>query len=90
MKTVLHTPAFGIYDTKDQCWMGNENGPVTYDTMLLACAAATIINEQFRNSRGPFRFRARVIPADVFQHKDKIDAPMTFTEALDSIEKRAK
>lgn len=86
---------WGIYDTTDKCWMGNEKGPLAFtDTVvngkaitgeLLARMAMTIINEQFKTS---IRFRKRELPDGINKVKDSLKAPMTAVQALKRIEAR--
>jgi len=66
--------------------MGDEVGPLRYDEHELACAAATIINEQFGFTS---RFRAREIDAGKFREKDTVVAPITAGEAMKRIEAKS-
>lgn len=70
---------WGIFDTRDKCWLGDANGPKSYQDELMARAAATIVNQQFRTL---IRFRPRLLPKDKFRIKDEIEAPVTAEEAL--------
>lgn len=41
---------WGLYDTKDCCWMGDESGPTLYDAAFdfeLARVAEVVMNERF-------------------------------------------
>jgi hypothetical protein len=77
---------YGILDTKDNNWMGTDDGPLRYEDEFLCRAAATIINGQFRTGA---RFRAVLIPPGTFTKKDTIDAPITAEEAIAEIEGKA-
>jgi len=86
---------YGIYDTKDKCWLGNSKGPLQYRTRILngkvfsgamqARVAMTVINEQFQSS---CRFRKGRLPAGIDTLKDEITPPVTFLKALKAIEAR--
>lgn len=77
--------AWGIYDTRDKCWMGNKDGPNRYEGTLKGIsakkrcmAAATILNAQFET----YRFRARPLPAGVNKHAGTVTSRLTFAQAM--------
>lgn len=74
---------YGIWDTTDKCWMGNDNGPLIYTEEWKANAAATIINEQFGHS---FRYRKKVFWEDHVRLKDEVKPRLTALQALRKIE----
>ena len=78
--------SYGVFDTKDSCWMGTEEGVIRYEEELHARAAATVINEQFGET---IRFRARKLERGSFTQRDMIEAKMTGAEAIKRIEERA-
>jgi hypothetical protein len=49
-------PAFdmewGLYDTKDGVWMGNDKGPKTFDDYMLARIAAEMVDVQLGQKTG--------------------------------------
>jgi hypothetical protein len=77
---------FGIFDIKDNCWIGTEDGPLSYDVELHAKAAATILNER----RGTLALRARTLPEPPFLPKDTITPRLSAEEALRRLEQRIK
>jgi hypothetical protein len=74
---------YGLWDSKDNCWFGNDKGPNQYDDLKLARCAATILNEQFNYG---FRIRAREFPPGPVTRKDTVTANLSFAEALSKIE----
>lgn len=74
---------YGIWDTKDQCWMGNVSGPLYYDDHYIARAAATIITEQFAFTR---TFAVKELPVEPFAEKDTVEAKFDGEEAIRRIE----
>lgn len=74
---------WGLYDCRDKCWLGNADGPLTYEEHLLARAAATISTEKL----GRF-IRPLVIDKPPFHLKDEVTSRYTGAEAIDRIEKR--
>lgn len=79
--------SYGVFDTRDSVWMGNENGILRFEEEVLARAAATVINEQMGER---VRFRAREVPRNMmFAQRDEIKTKMTPEEAIKRIEERA-
>ncbi len=78
---------FGVFDTQDKSWMGDDDGPLRYKEEFYARAAATVINEQFKSGA---RFRACRIEKGPFQVKDSITAPITAGEAIANIEAKVR
>jgi len=90
-------PAYGLYDTRDKCWMGNDSGPLLYSDnavngvelktkepvsgLLLARAAVTILNERMRTTR--LRARPYITPAKIF--KDRVTPQCSAVQAMRSM-----
>ena len=74
---------YGIFDTKDRVWLGDEHGPSRYDYDM-AMAGATIVNEQFKAG---YRFRAAPLPKDqTWRKHGDITSPITVEEAIKRVE----
>jgi hypothetical protein len=77
---------FGIFDTKDNVWMGNEQGPLVYEYLLLARVAAQVMECQVFGTDMRCRYKAKPIPESEFRHRDDIATKMSGVEALKKIE----
>jgi hypothetical protein len=76
------TPLFGLWDGRDQCWLGNESGPLVYEEKLMAQLAATISTE---------RLGRWVLPRVLVGYgkkKDDITPRISAEEAIRRIESR--
>jgi hypothetical protein len=73
---------YGIWDTQDKCWMGNDEGPLVYTEEWMARAALTILSEQFRTTR----FRKKMFWEDYVVLKDEVKPLMSAVEAIRQIE----
>jgi hypothetical protein len=79
---------YGLWDTKDKCWLGNgsENkGPNLYDDEQLARAAATVASRMLKLPLG----RIRALPfkdAENLVYKDQVEAELSCEEAIASLE----
>lgn len=87
--------AYGIYDTVDNCWLGDENGPRLYTREdsaklqgmpqeLVARIAAQVVEVQLGYEPG--RLRAVEFREQELVHKDSVDTKMTPLEALIKLE----
>lgn len=79
---------WGVYDTLDKLWIGNDDGPVSYDDQTIARAAAQIIEDMTTGTDLGGRFVARAIPANTFRLRDEIAARHTATESIRRIERQ--
>jgi len=52
---------YGLYDTQDNCWIGNDDGPLSYTDQKLAQISAQVCGVQLQFEPG--RIRAAEIPA---------------------------
>lgn len=74
---------FGLYDSKDNLWMGTKDGPLSYDDYELARVAAAVMNAQFRYTNRIVVKENDGLPK---VHKDNVDAAMTTLEAIKHLE----
>lgn len=75
---------YGVYDTSDDCWMGDEKGPKLFIDRELARMAAAVIDEQTGNAPGTCEARPYVTAA--MRLKDEIVAKRTPLQALQRLE----
>ena len=75
---------YGIYDKKDNVWLGDENGPKVYEYFLIARVAAQVLEDQiFGNLGMGCRYEAREIPdANDWRKRDEVKTQRTTLEAL--------
>jgi len=90
--------SYGIYDTQDNCWIGNETGPRVFTRedsaklngmpqVLAAKIAAQIWGVQLGYVAG--RLRERVFDEKDLQMKDEVPTKMDGLEALKKLESGA-
>jgi hypothetical protein len=86
---------YGIYDTQDDCWLGDDNGPRLYDRViseklngmpqqLAARIAAQMTAVQLGYPQT--RLIARVYDGSGTKLRDSVDTKMTAVEALRKLE----
>ncbi len=75
---------FGLYDTKDNCWLGDDNGPTTYTDYMIARVSAQVQDVRLGQKCG--RTVAKEYDPAPKRLKDTVDAKMTNLEALTAIE----
>ena len=79
---------WGIYDTKDHCWMGNDDGPLCYAERGSAQIAAQILGERV-SSDLECRFEPRELPNNKMRRRpDDLVPKRSAIEALRRIEGR--
>lgn len=76
---------FGIYDKKDDCWLGNNEGPKLFDTELKARLAARILAGQLGWS--PTRLVAEEFEEEDLQYKDDVQTERSAEEWLEGLER---
>jgi hypothetical protein len=77
---------WGVFDTVDECWMGNSKGPLSYDDEKLAQVAAMVMDMRINWQIG--RCRARVLPHPLpWRLRDTKDTRMSTVDALERLEK---
>jgi hypothetical protein len=79
-----HAEQFGLYDVNDDCWYGNELGPVLFPSEDIARAAATIVYMQLE---GKHRIEARPYDGGATRSKDELPTKITPLQALRRAEK---
>ncbi len=78
---------YGIYDTKDNCWLGDDTGPKTFEDYTLARIAAQMAEDQVFSNRGMgLRFQAKEYKVKNLRYKDSLDTKRTALEALNRLE----
>jgi hypothetical protein len=79
---------WGVLDTQDNVWLGDETGPKTFDDEILARVAAQVTDVQM--GWAPGRCRAREYHGDATQLRDTVKTKMTPHAALKAIESGRK
>lgn len=77
---------YGIFDTKDNLWIGNSSGPVTFDELQLAQAAAQIVEVMLTSTDLGVRFQVREAPVASVRLHDELPVQFTAVEAMQRIE----
>lgn len=75
---------YGLYDTKDDCWLGNSEGPLLYEDQKLAAIAARILDVRLGNPAG--RTRATEYLAEANIKKDNLQPKYSAEEAINRLE----
>ena len=76
---------YGIFDTQDKCWIGDDRGPKQYDEEIIARVAAQVYDTMMRNAPG--RTRAKEYDGSANKLKDEVKPAMTPVQALDRLER---
>jgi hypothetical protein len=74
--------SYGIYDTRDDCWLGDDVGPKRFEDFALAKMAAQVWEGQIESDSLGGRFEARELPEQQWGLRDEIEVRRS---ALDSI-----
>lgn len=75
---------WGLLDTVDRVWMGNDAGPLTYEEEWLARTAAQVVD--VRCGYPPGRTRAVEYIEGPKRLRDSVDTKMTTLDAIKGIE----
>ena len=78
---------WGLYDTEDNCWMGDNEtytGPKLFEEYGLARIAAQVMDVQLRQQPG--RTKATEFIEQPLRLRDKVNTKMDSLEALKGIE----
>ena len=76
---------YALYDNDTNSWLGNVSGPLKYERLILAKAAATILTERLQWKAG--RLTVKVFPkVGALVYKDEITPPLSAEEAMKNIE----
>lgn len=76
---------WGIFDTKDCLWLGDDIGPKLFDDEMLAKIAAEMADVQLRQNTGRCRARA-FIPAGHMSVRDELPVKLEPLRALKLLE----
>ena len=71
---------WGLYDTKDNVWMGDDEGPRLFSDSLVAQVAAQILDTRLRQEPG--RTRPKEFEPRELRLKDEITPKMTHAQAF--------
>ncbi len=77
---------WGIFDTQDSLWVGNDNGPLIYEDFLLARISAQVTEMAVLGIDTAMRFQAREIFDRVWQKRDDVALKHSPLEAIRRIE----
>jgi hypothetical protein len=75
---------WGIFDTEDGVWLGDQKGPASFAEKNIAQVAAQMADVRLRQQPG--RCWAKLLPARPMRYRDEKPAFMTGEEALCGIE----
>ena len=77
---------WGIFDTEDRLWLGDDLGPAVFDDEKIAQVAARVADVRLRQKPG--RCQAKELPENRrrFKCRDEKAAHMTVIEALRGLE----
>jgi hypothetical protein len=75
---------WGLYDTIDGVWMGDDSGPKTFDDFLVARIAAELVDIQL--GQQPRRTQAKEYEHGPKRLRDHVDTKMSTLEALEGKE----
>ena len=75
---------FGLWDLRDQSWIGDDKGPLIYSVKDAAMIAATILTERMRTPIVPRQWEDGEP-----RFKDEVTPKLTALEALERIEGKA-
>jgi hypothetical protein len=77
---------WGVYDKTEDVWIGNDDGPVVYDNLMVARMAAQVTECALYGSDLGGRHEARVYPGGPKRLRDVVKNKMTPEQALARIE----
>lgn len=74
----------GLWDSQDNCWLGNEDGPLAYEDLELARLSQEVVRVRLRWAMG----RIKVQPLDPMatKRKDELEYKLSTEEALRRLE----
>lgn len=78
--------SWGVLDTQDNLWMGDDRGPILFEDEMLARISSQIVSDQILNTDLSQRFQAREYPGGPARIVDEITVRRTAVEALRRIE----
>lgn len=76
---------YGVFDTVDNLWIGNDSGPCTYDDVCIAQIAAMMADVRLDSE--PDRHLARPFPVNLTaKFRDELPTKMSNVDALKQLE----
>jgi hypothetical protein len=78
---------YGVFDTQDNCWLGDDRGPKLFDVLIVARVSAQVTATQLGWSSTRLEGRAYDDSGNVL--KDEVQTKMTPAQALRKIERGA-
>jgi hypothetical protein len=76
---------WGILDTADNCWIGNDSGPLVFTDFAARVAAQVLETQAFGTDLGA-RYKSREFVSSGLRLKDHIEVRMDSLTALQRIE----
>jgi hypothetical protein len=76
---------YGLYDTQDDCWMGNDQGPLLYEDEDVAKVGAQVLDVRLKQKPG--RTRAKPFAKESLVKKDERETFVRAEEAIARLEK---
>lgn len=77
---------YGLYDTQDDCWLGDDQGPLLYEEEDVAKVSAQVLDVRLKQAPG----RTRAKPFAAEESLVKKDEKETFMEAEEAIARLEK
>ena len=75
---------WGLLDTQDNVWMGDDDGPKTYTDYMIARVAAQMVDVQL--GQHPGRTKAKEYVGGATRLRDEVKTKMGSAEALQKME----
>lgn len=80
-----HPRVWGVFDTEDSLWIGDDRGPAAYGDRQLARVGGQLVADVVQRAT-PGRFRAKRIFAGPYRYVDDKPNCMTLAAALAGLE----
>jgi hypothetical protein len=77
---------WGLWDTKDSCWLGDGNGPFTFKSHRLAQLGAQVAEDMMTGSDLAGRIQCKEFAPGVLRLKDHLHCLHTAEESLGRLE----
>lgn len=77
---------WGIYDTRDNCWIGDDAGPQVFEDHLLARISAQVMEDMLYGSDLGGRLVAKELNSNALRLKDEVPVKHSAIESLRRIE----
>lgn len=76
---------YGLYDTQDDCWLGDDQGPLFYEEEDVAKVGAQVLDVRLKQAPG--RTRAKPFAEESLVKKDEKETFVGAEEAIAQLEK---